>query len=88
MEGYCPTHYPDMLAARVHDERFQECIVLQTQYVSDTFGKFPVTVPFMFLTMYLPAHHLAPDFYDESYKHGAYLKTHAIHMERWHSGTD
>ena len=88
MEGYCPTHYPDMLAARVHDVRFQECIVLQALYVSDTFGKFPVTVPFMCLIMYLPAHHLAPDFYDESYKQGAYLKTHATHMERWHSGTD
>jgi hypothetical protein len=72
-------------AAQVHDERFKECIALQTQYVYDTFGKFPSTVPSMFLIMYLQAHHMDLDFYDEFYKPGSYLKTHATHMARWHS---
>ena len=40
----------------------------------------------MFLIMYLQAHHIDLDFYDEFYKPGAYLKTHANHMTRWHSG--
>jgi len=72
-------------AAQVHDERFRECVALQAQYVYDTFGKFPGTVPSMFLIMYLQAHHLDLDFYDKFYKTGAYLKTHAMHMADWHS---
>ena len=72
-------------AAQVHDERFRECVALQAQYVYDTFGKFPGTVPSMFLIMYLQAHHLDLDFYDKFYKPGAYLKTHAMHMAHWHS---
>ena len=71
-------------AAQGHDERFRECVAHQAQYVYDTFGKFPGTVPSMFLIMYLQAHHLDLDFYDKFYKPGAYLKTHATHMERWH----
>jgi hypothetical protein len=73
-------------AAQVHDERFKECVALQAQYVYDTFGKFPGTVPAMFLIMYLQAHHIDLDFYDEFYQPGAYLETHANHMARWHSG--
>lgn len=72
-------------AAQVHDERFRECVALQAQYVYDAFGKFPGTVPSMFLVMYLQAHHLDLDFYDKFYKPGAYLKTHATHMAKWHS---
>jgi hypothetical protein len=72
-------------AAKVHDERFKECVALQAQYVYDTFGKFPGTVPSMFLIMYLQAHHLDLDFYDAFYKPGSYLKTHADHMKRWHT---
>jgi hypothetical protein len=72
-------------AAQIHDERFRECVALQAQYVYDTFGKFPGTVPSMFLIMYLQAQHIDLDFYDEFYKPGAYLKTHATHMAQWHS---
>lgn len=71
-------------AAQVHDEKFRECVSLQAQYVYDTFGKFPGTVPSMFVIMYLQGHHLDLDFYDKFYKPGAYLKTHAEHMARWH----
>src|SRR5215211_7185939 len=31
--------------AQVHDEEFKACVALQAQYVFDTFGKFPGTVP-------------------------------------------
>jgi hypothetical protein len=72
-------------AARVHDERFRECVALQAQYIFDTFGKFPGTVPSIFVIMYLQAHHLDLEFYDTFYKSGAYLRTHAVHMARWHS---
>lgn len=71
-------------AAQVHDEKFRECVSVQAQYIYDTFGKFPGTVPSMFLIMYLQAHHLDLEFYDKFYKPGAYLKTHSEHMEKWH----
>jgi hypothetical protein len=74
-------------AAQVHDERFRECVAFQAQYMFDRFGKFPATVPSMFLITYLQAHHLDLDFYDQFYKPGAYLKTHAEHMKTWHSHT-
>jgi hypothetical protein len=73
-------------AAQVHDELFRECVAFQAQYVYDTFGKFPGTVPSIFLIMYLQAHHLDLDFYDTFYKPGSYLETHAMHMKRWHPG--
>ncbi len=71
-------------AAQVHSEEFRECVALQAQYVFDTFGKFPGTVPSIFLITYLQAHHLDIEFYDQFYKPGSYLKSHAEHMSRWH----
>jgi hypothetical protein len=71
-------------AAEIHSEEFRECVALQAQYVFETFGKFPGTVPSIFLITYLQAHHLDLDFYRKFYKPGAYLRTHAHHMERWH----
>jgi len=70
--------------AEVHDEKFKECVALQAQYVFDRFGKFPGTVPSIFVLTYLQAHHLDLEFYDRFFKPGSYLKTHAEHMERWH----
>lgn len=71
-------------AAQVHDEAFKECVALQAQYLFDRFGKFPGTVPSIFVMQYLQAHHLDLAFYDRFYQPGAYLKTHAEHMRRWH----
>lgn len=71
-------------AAQVHDESFRDCVALQAQYMFDTFGKFPGTVPSIFMIMYLQAFHLDLAFYDQFYKPGAYLKSHADHMSRWH----
>ena len=71
-------------AAEVHSEEFRECVALQAQYVYDTFGKFPGTVPSIFVLTYLQAHHLDLEFYDKFYKPGAYLQTHAEHMAKWH----
>jgi hypothetical protein len=60
-------------------------VALQAQYVFDTFGKFPGTVPSIFVITCLQAHPLDPEFYDKFYAPGAYLKTHAEHMSRLHS---
>jgi len=72
-------------AAQPHDRAFRECVALQAQYIFDTFGKFPGTVPSMFVTTFLQAHHLDLEFYDRFYEPGAYLRTHAAHMDRWHA---
>ncbi len=71
-------------AAQVHGEAFKACVTVQAQYILDTFGKFPATLPSIFCTIYLQAHHLDLDFYDHFFEPGAYLKTHADHMARWH----
>lgn len=41
--------------------------------------------PSIYLIMYLQAHYLDLEFYDRFYKPGAYLKTHAMHMVKWHA---
>ena len=40
---------------------------IQAQYVFDRFGKFPGTVPSLFILTYLQAHHLDLAFYDEHF---------------------
>jgi hypothetical protein len=72
-------------SAQVHDERFRELIALQAQYVYDRFGKWPGTVPSVFVLMYLQTHHLDFDYYDHHFEPGAYLRTHAEHQARWHA---
>jgi len=59
-------------------------VTLQAQYTLDRFGKVPGTVPSILVFIYLRADHLDLDFYNHHLKPGAYLKTHARHMERWH----
>ena len=71
-------------AAAPHGEAFVECVAHQAQYLYDTFGKFPATVPSIYALTYLQAHHLDLEFYDEFHTPGAYLRTHAAHGERWH----
>jgi hypothetical protein len=67
-----------------YTEEFKECVALQAQYIYDTYGKFPATVPSIFLLTYLQAQHLDLEFYDHYFKPGAYLTTHKEHMNRWH----
>ena len=71
----------------MHDERFKACIATQAQYVYDTFGKFPATVSSLMILNYVQAQHLDLEFYDRFFEPGAYLRTHAEHMERWHNGS-
>lgn len=73
-------------SAKVHDEKFRACVSLQAQYIYDSFGKFPGQVPSLMILNYVQAHHLDLEFYDHFFKGGAYLGTHAEHMEKWHGG--
>jgi hypothetical protein len=71
-------------SAEVHSEEFKACVALMSEYIFNRFGKFPGTVPSIFILTYLQAHHLDLEFYDHHFKPGAYLQTHAQHLERWH----
>jgi hypothetical protein len=71
-------------AAAPHTPEFNACVSLQAQYIFDSFGKFPGTVPSLFIMNYLQAQHIDTDFYDTFFKPSAYLPTHATHLERWH----
>lgn len=73
-------------SAQVHNEEFKDCVATMAQYVYDKFGKYPATVPSTFVIMYLQAHHEELDFYNQHFSPGAYLHTHARHMEMWHGG--
>ena len=50
----------------------------------DTFGKFPATIPSVYVRMYDQAQHIDLDFYDQFYGPEAYLETHRAHLARWH----
>ena len=71
-------------SAEVHSPEFRDCMPIKAQYIHETFGKFPATVPSVQILNYVQAHHLDLDFYDHFFRPGAYLTTHAEHMQRWH----
>jgi hypothetical protein len=35
---------------------------------------------------FVQVHHIDTDFYDKFYQEGAYLLSHAAHMDTWHGG--
>ena len=45
-------------------------MALQAQYILDTFGKFPGTVPTLFIMNYVQAHHIDMEFYDQHFRAG------------------
>ena len=70
--------------AAPHTPEFKACVSQQAQYIFDTFGRFPGTVPSLFIMNYLQAQHLDVEFYDQFFKPGAYLPTHSKHQQNWH----
>jgi hypothetical protein len=73
-------------SAEPHSEKFKACVALQCDYTLATWGKFPGTVPSVWIMNFLQAQHLDLDFYDRFFKPGAYLDTHRRHFEVWHGG--
>ena len=71
-------------AAQPYSDEFKACVAHQSQYIYDTFGKFPGTVPTLFIMNYVQAQHIDLDFYDRFFRPGAYLPSHAEHMAVWH----
>lgn len=64
---------------------FVDCLTEVAQYIYDKHGKFPGTFSTIVLPGYVQAVHLDNDFYDKFYKTGAYMNSHADHMNVWHN---
>lgn len=67
-----------------YSDEFKDCLGVIAQHVLDTYGRFPNSFSTIVLSGYVQAVHLDTDFYDEHYRPGSYLETHAEHLERWH----
>ncbi len=65
------------------NEAFVDCVATMATYIYEEFGRFPATVPAIFVLMYLQAHQLDTEFYDTYFGPGAYLRTHAEHDRNW-----
>jgi hypothetical protein len=65
------------------DREAVEIATIMADYVFSTFGRFPATVPPVFLKTYLQAHRLDLEFYDTHFAPGSYLRTHARHDRDW-----
>ena len=59
-----------------------ECLGEVAQYVYDTYGRFPGTIPTMMAGPYVQAQHIDLEFYDTHFQPGAYLETHRQHMAK------
>ncbi|MBI2825244.1 MAG: hypothetical protein HYX69_11220 [Planctomycetia bacterium] len=83
-----PGPYKDNAAVkgRIHryTPEFIDCLGEVAQYIHDTYGKFPATVPSIYARLYAQAHHLDLEFYDQHFSSEAYLDTHREHMAKWH----
>jgi hypothetical protein len=71
-------------SAEPHSEEFKACVTLQADYTFATWGKFPGTVPSVWIMNFLQAQHLDTEFYDAHFRPGAYLETHRHHFDTWH----
>jgi hypothetical protein len=71
-----------------NDEEFIDCLSEIAQYVYDKHGKFPGTFNTIVFPGVVQAQHIDTEFYDTHYQPGAYLQTHAEHMDRWHMNTE
>lgn len=70
--------------AEEYPEDIIDAVGEMAQYVYDTYGTFPATVPTIFMRPLVQAHHLDTDYYDAQFGPESYLETHATHLERWH----
>jgi hypothetical protein len=67
-----------------YSEEFVDCMAEIAEYVYRKHGKFPGTITTIVLNGIVQAQHIDTEFYDAHYQQGAYLQTHAEHMDTWH----
>jgi hypothetical protein len=67
-----------------YTDEFIDCMSETAQYMYDRNGKFPGTISTIVLPGFVQAQHIDTEYYDTHYQPGAYLETHARHMQQWH----
>jgi hypothetical protein len=67
-----------------YSEEYVDCLGEIAQYIYDKNGKFPSTFSTIVLPGFVQAQHIDTEYYDKHFQPGAYLETHATHMQRWH----
>ena len=84
-----PGPYRDNAGVKAAIERYSPELVAMlgetAQYLHDTYGKFPATVPSIYVRIYAQAQHVDLDYYDHFLGPDALLPTHREHMDRWHA---
>lgn len=70
--------------ANEYPDELVEAIGEMAQYVYETYGTFPATVPTIFVRPLVQAHHLDTGYYDARFGRESYLETHSTHVENWH----
>jgi hypothetical protein len=82
-----PFRDSETVKARVdrYTPEFVEMLGETAQYIYDTYGRFPATIPTFYMRCYTQAQHLDMDFYDKFYGPGFYLDSHREHMQKWHA---
>jgi hypothetical protein len=71
-------------SVKPYGEEFVAALGMMAQYVYDTYGRFPATMPTMVMRIIVQAQHIDTEFYDAHFDKGAYLDAHAEHLARWH----
>jgi len=83
-----PGPYLDNSTVKSRVERytpeFLEMLGEVAQYIYDTYGRFPATVPTFYMRAYVQVQHIDMEFYVKYYGSQAYLDTHVNHMKKWH----
>jgi hypothetical protein len=69
-----------------YSREFVDCMGETAQYIYNKYGKFPGTRSTVMMPAFVQVHHIDTDFYDKFYQEGAYLHSHAAHMDTWHGG--
>jgi hypothetical protein len=67
-----------------YSPEFIELMGEVAQYIYDTFGRFPATLPSFYMRAYAQAQHCELEFYDRFFEGDFYLDTHVNHMAKWH----
>ncbi|MBA2595135.1 MAG: hypothetical protein H0V00_00730 [Chloroflexia bacterium] len=84
-----PGPFRENARIKAHIERYSpefiDMLGVVAQYLHDTFGKFPATIPSIYVRMYAQAQHIDLDYYDAFYGPEATLETHRQHLARWHA---
>lgn len=84
-----PGPHRDNAGVKAAIERYSPELVAMlgevAQYLYDTYGKFPATIPSIYVRIYAQAQHIDLDYYDHFLGPDAVLPTHREHLARWHS---